>query len=204
MKSIKEEYKKDLNIFIGIHVVLLYFILFGLNMNEIKKIYEDEFYKGIIIFILPIASVVLNGFLSNSLKEFLVFWRFKNRLPGYRVFSKYASKDARIDLSVLKEKYPDLKNENLDENKLWYKIYKKYETKPSVGDAQRNYLFTRDIIGLIFLFFLSLCVIDYFYDNKFIKIGCLLLGVEYLFVRFSCKNYAIKFVTNVLAEDSIE
>jgi len=27
MRSIKDEYKKDLNIFIGIHVVLLYFYI---------------------------------------------------------------------------------------------------------------------------------------------------------------------------------
>lgn len=204
MKNIKDEYKKYIDVFIISHIILIYIILFGLNFNEIKNIFKDEFYKGTIILILPILSVVLNGVLPNSIKEFLVFWRFKNRLPGYMAFSKYAKNDARIDLNILKEKHPELKNENLDENKIWYKIYKKYVEYPNVWDSQKNYLFTRDIIGLIFLFFVLVVIVDFIIDSKNITILYALLIIEYFIIKIASYNYAVKFVINVLAEDSVK
>ena len=204
MKNIKDEYSKYINIFIGIHIVLIYFLIFGFNIDELKKLYKDELYKGIILSVLPIIGIVLNGFLPNSIKEFLVFWKFKNRLPGNEAFSKYALKDQRVDINILKSKYEVIKSNNFDENKLWYKIYKKYEKCPSVWESQKNYLFTRDMIGITVLFFIITALVDVLIKNANFDIiyFFLIFIFEYLILKISSKNYAIKFVTNVLAEDS--
>ena len=201
MKNIKDEYNKYINIFIGIHIVFIYILIFGFNMDELKKLYEEELYKALILLALPIISIALNGLLPNCIKEFLVFWKFKSRLPGNKAFSKYALKDQRIDIDILKNKYEVIKNNSFNENKLWYKIYKKYENYPSVLESQKNYLLTRDIVGIIFIFIGIVILIDFFVNSSF-YIAYLILIIEYFIFSISSRNYAIKLVTNVLAEDS--
>lgn len=202
MKNIKDEYKKGLNVFIGLHLFIMYVLIFGFNIDELKQLSGEDIYKSIFILILPLISLILNGLLPNYIKEFIVFWKFTNRLPGHKAFSKYAKKDSRIDFQNLKDKYSEIESEKLDENRLWYKIYKQYVESPSVWDSQKNYLFMRDITNLTIIFMIIILIINYFFDVNYIYyIG---LGIEYILLMIVCRNYAIKFVTNVLAEDSVK
>lgn len=199
MKNIKDEYKSLLNTFLGVHLAIFYIVLFG--ASELKLLSEDKFFKGGFLLLLPILSIVLNGLIPNNIKEFLVFWRFKNRLPGYRAFSIYGQKDSRVDLKALENKYPEILKEEFDENKLWYKIYLAYQEYPSVWDAQKNYLFTRDIASLSVYFVVISFVLEIFFKIN-LESMWLLIFLEYFILMISCRVYASKFVTNVLALES--
>lgn len=199
MKSIKEEYKTNLQVFLGFHIVLIYILIFGLS--NLQKLHEVELYKSAFLFILPILSIILNGIMPNSLKEFFVFWRFKERLPGFKAFSKYGIQDARIDMNRLKAKYPEINTKLFDENVLWYKIYQKHQKAPSVWDAQKNYLFTRDMTTLS-IYFIAISLFIEFYLAIDLKSLYLFFLIEYFVLVLSCRNYSVKFVTNVLALES--
>jgi len=88
----------------------------------------------------PIISIVLNGLLSSNAKVILVFWRIKYPLPGSRVFSDLAKKDLRINLEKIREKYGYLPKDSIEQNKLWYRIYKLHESKITILDSHKNYL----------------------------------------------------------------
>lgn len=199
MKNIKEEYKINLQIFLGLHIVLMYVMMF--SVSDLQKLHEDELYKSAFLLILPILSIVLNGVMPNSFKEFFVFRRFKERLPGFRAFSKYGKQDARIDMNRLKAKYPEINTKLFDENVLWYKIYQKHQKAPSVWDAQKNYLFTRDMTTLS-IYFIAISLFIEFYLKIDLKSLYLFFLVEYFVLVLSCRNYSVKFVTNVLALES--
>lgn len=199
MKNIKDEYNTLLNTFIGGHIVLIYILFF--NVSDIKSLYEDELYKGAFLLALPIISIILNGLLPNYIKEFFVFWKIKNRLPGNKAFSVYGQKDSRVDLKALENKYPEILKEEFDENKLWYKIYLAYQEYPSVWDAQKNYLFTRDIASLSVYFVVISFVLEIFFKIN-LESMWLLIFLEYFILMISCRVYASKFVTNVLALES--
>lgn len=200
MKNIKEEYKTNLQIFLGLHILLMYVLIFG--VSDFQKLHEGELYKSAFLLILPILSIVLNGLMPNSFKEFFVFWRFQERLPGFRAFSKYGKQDARIDIERLKSKYPEIETKELNENKLWYEIYQKHQEAPSVSDAQKNYLFTRDITNLS-TYFIAISLFIEFYLKIDLKNVYLFILIEYFILMLSCRNYAVKFVTNVLSLDSL-
>lgn len=199
MINIKEEYRTNLQIFLGFNIVLIYILIFGLS--DLQKLHEDYIYKSAFLLILPIVSTVLNGIMPNSFKEFFVFWRFKERLPGFRAFSKFGKQDARIDMDRLKAKYPEINTKLFDENVLWYKIYQKHQKAPSVWDAQKNYLFTRDMTTLS-IYFIAISLFIEFYLKIDLKSLYLFFLVEYFVLVLSCRNYSVKFVTNVLALES--
>ena len=123
-------------------------------------------------------------------------------MPGFRAFSKYGKQDARIDLDRLKAKYPEINTKLFDENKLWYKIYQKHQEAPSVLDAQKNYLFTRDIT-ILSIYFIAISLFIEFYLAIDLKSLYLFFLIEYFVLVLSCRNYAVKFVTNVLSLDSL-
>lgn len=200
MKNIKEEYKTNLHVFLGTHILVIYAFIY--SISDIQMLQEDEFYKGAFLLLLPIFSIILNGLMPNSTKEFFVFWRFKERLPGFRAFNKYSKKDNRVDMDVLKVKYPEVETKELNENKLWYKIYQKHQEAPSVWDAQKNYLFTRDMTSLS-IYFIVIAFFIEFYLMLDLKNLYLFFVVEYFVLLVSCRNYGVKFVTNVLSLDSI-
>jgi hypothetical protein len=93
---------------------------------------------------------------------------------------------------------------NVDPATLWYRLYKKHIGNVVVTEAHRVYLLTRDMTALsaIFLILFSLGVGS---DSVNWRTGCLyatILIAQYFIIATSARNYGIRFVLNVLAEES--
>ncbi len=144
---------------------------------------------------------IINAQISAETKSRIVFMRWRNPLPGCEAFTRLASADPRIDLSSIQSAYGPLPTDPLQQNALWYKMYKSVETDPSVIQVHRDYLLTRDYTGL------SLMMAIVLGAAGFIQIpsaGTAVLYFALLLVQFilssrSARNHGRRFVTTVLA-----
>ena len=65
-----------------------------------------------------VFTSVLNELLTPNDKARLVFWRWRDPLPGSRAFTKYAQQDVRVDLAALTSKFGALPTSPRDQNAL--------------------------------------------------------------------------------------
>ena len=149
-----------------------------------------------------LISTVLNGFLSAGTKARLVFLRWRNALPGHRAFSVHANSDPRIDPLVLGQilgsAFPV---DPIDQNRVWYQLFKTVEKEPAVDQVHRDFLLLRDYTGLSVLFIIfnggaGLYAIP---SLKVWALYLLLLIVQYIVVRQAASRYGVRMVTTVLA-----
>jgi hypothetical protein len=202
-KNIKD-YSNYLGTFIIINLSIYLCVVLGKNIdfNNINEIYKNLAIKDGIISTSSILIVfILNGILSSNLKGILVFWRTKNILPGCRIFTELIDKDNRIDKSNIIEKYGQLPTDPELQNKLWYRMYKTNEFHPMIFDSQRNFLISRDLTGLSFLFLIiysiAVLIIEVKFSTGLIYIGFLLM--QYIIISLVGRNYGNRFSCNVLA-----
>lgn len=154
--------------------------------------------------LLPIPALILSSLISADFKAILVFWRFKNPLPGSRAFSVHAPADHRIDLARLKKSVGTFPVSERDQNARWYSLYRQVDSDPSVVDSHKNYLLFRDIAAMSLLLIPILAVVMYLNgvgaSRVLIAIGWF-LG-QYLVTAFAARITGIRFVQNVLAVHS--
>ena len=124
--------------------IALFWVIFvseDLRMAPINEIWQQfTLEKGIIAAIAPLITIVLRGVLPSNIKATMVFWRIKEPLPGSRVFTELAKKDHRIDLDRIRKKHGYLPELPLEQNRLWYKIYKSHKLKIIVSESQRDFV----------------------------------------------------------------
>ena len=203
-KRIKDTYQKHLWRFLSANIVI-YFIVSAIGFFDVKvadsKISEFLNPKSFVFILSPILSLVLNGFLPNSFKEFLVFWKIKNRLPGCRAFSKFAISDYRVDVNKLKIKVGRFPDAPQDQNRVWYKLYSDLQENKVVKGSHRDFLLTRDLCAISFLFAIFIFPIEvYLLEDFRIIIGyTIFLLVQYLALSLAARNYGNRFVCNVLS-----
>jgi len=193
--------------FIGVNLAMFLsvFITKGFSASSIDHLWKGVTAKnGVIAACIPLLTIVLGGLVADQMKARLVFWRWRNPLPGCRVFTELIPNDTRIDLSALKKKYGELPCDPKEQNTLWYRVYKKHSGNVIVTEAHKNFLLTRDMTALAAIFFVVFSVAIRF-DFVPWKVEILyLLGLiaQYLIMAISAQNYGKRFVLNVLAEDS--
>ncbi len=159
---------------------------------------------GIIAAGIPLLAMVLSGVVGDLNKARLVFWRWRDPLPGCRVFSDLMGKDPRIDVPALKKKLGRLPKEPQAQNALWYRLYKEYRGEITISEAHRVYLLTRDMatIAAVFVVLLTLGVAAVPVRLRILLVyGGGLIG-QYLLLASAARNYGTRFVLNVLAEVS--
>lgn len=153
--------------------------------------------------IAPLLLFLLNGLISSHQKAVLVFWKLKNPLPGSEAFSKLSKNDTRIDRAKLKSVYGSLPKSPIEQNKLWYKIYKKNSSNTIVSDSHRALLLARDLTSLCVLFVIFLgipvLIIGQWPISLYYFLGLLL---QYVIVVIGAQNRGRRLVTNVLAIES--
>jgi hypothetical protein len=189
--------------FVGVNfaVFLSVFITKGFSSSSIEHLWKGV---GIVATCIPLLTIVLSGLISDAAKARLVFWRWRNPLPGCRVFTELVSSDARIDVSALNREHGEFPREPKEQNTLWYRLYKKHTGNVMVTEAHRVYLLTRDLTALSAVF-VVLFSIGIGFDSVSWKTGCLysaILIAQYFIIATSARNYGIRFVLNVLAEES--
>jgi hypothetical protein len=159
---------------------------------------------GIIAACIPILAIVLSGVLSDAGKARLVFWRWRNPLPGCRVFTKLIGTDPRIDVGALRKKHGDFPHDPQAQNALWFRLYKQHKTIPLVWEAHRIYLLTRDMttIAAVFAVLFSVGVVLASVSVKTAAVYVFALLMQYILVASAARNYGERFVLNVLTEES--
>lgn len=183
-------------------------ILCGLIFPAYCKTLTNDFdiiliLKALGVSIAPLLLFLLNGLVSSHQKAALVFWKLKNPLPGSKAFSKLSRNDTRIDRAKLKSVYGPLPKSPIEQNKLWYKIYKKNSSNTIVSDSHRAFLLARDLTSLCVLFVIFLgipvLIIGQWPINLYYFMGLLL---QYVIVVIGAQNRGRRLVTNVLAIES--
>src|SRR6266853_144666 len=124
-----------------------------------------------------VIATVLNGLLSADVKARLVFLRWRHALPGHRAFSKYAVRDARIDLAALETPHCGLLPvDPVEQNRAWSRRYKTVENDQAVRQVHRDFLLLRDYTGLCAVF------IAFYGAVGLYAISSVKTGLVYLFV----------------------
>lgn len=145
---------------------------------------------------------VVTELLSPNFKARLVFWRWKNPLPGSEAFSRYAATDQRVDMERLRKKVGNLPTSPEEQNMTWYRLYKKVAERAPVVDAHRSFLFCRDYTAIAVLLLVVLGSVVSWQVRPMTSVCAflLVLAVQYFVVRIAAVNAGRRLVTNVLAE----
>ncbi|WP_426480180.1 hypothetical protein [Chryseobacterium sp. R2ACT005] len=187
-------------VFLAANIIILFIIFFPHYLKQFDIIL---LIRTIGASIAPILLFLLNGLLTSHQKAILVFWKLNDPLPGSIAFSKLCIKDSRIDIKSLKSKYGQFPRKNSEQNKLWYKLYKKNSANLIVTESHRAFLLARDLTSLSFLFivFTGMLVLIFMHDDsKFYYVG--FLFIQYLANVINAQNRGKRFVSNVLAVES--
>lgn len=205
-KSLKD-YDKQLLTFFIVNIVL--FIVFAINrnidINNLNQNYNDIAKNSIIAGGGgTLAIFILKGILSSDIKASIVFWRIKSPLPGCRIFTKIGIKDCRIDFKALEAKHGILPKDSAEQNKLWYKFLSKYRDDEMISKSHRDYLFSRDLTALAFLFLIFYSIAAIFINKGITSVWIYLfiLLIQYLILSIVSQNYGNRFACNVLAKES--
>lgn len=144
---------------------------------------------------------IFNAQLSSENKGRIVFWRWKNPLPGCEAFTRYAKLDPRVDIESLGKAYGPLPTKPSKQNALWYRFYKSVENEPAVVQVHRAFLFTRDYTCLALMIAIILGSIGFFQmpttKTSLIYFGFLIL--QFVLAGQAARNHGKRFVTTVLA-----
>ena len=208
-RYIKSENRKWLISYFLLHVVI--FALFSSHIN-FSLVEADQLIlklknpHGFIPLTAAILIIVMEGIFKNTIKEFFVFWKFKNRLPGHRAFSHIGPSDPRIDMERVKQLFPhgfpvDPKKQNNE----WFRLYRQYQDELQVFQSHKAFLLTRDLTSLTVVF-IPLSILGHFLlgsEPQMLVYHLLILVMLFMVISLSAKHYGERFVANVLAEASI-
>jgi hypothetical protein len=158
---------------------------------------------GIIAASVPIAVIVLSGVLSDNVKARLVFWRWRDPLPGCRAFTNLLEQDPRIDVKVLTSKHGRFPKTPFAQNALWYRFYREHKLKPMVWYAHRVYLLTRELtaVSACLAVVLPLGAAVAQIDWRTLAYYALALIAQYAIIATAARNYGHRFVLDVLSEE---
>jgi hypothetical protein len=153
------------------------------------------------VLLISILTGVINAQIDHVNKARIVFWTWSHPLPASRAFSHYATTDSRIDAGALKKHQNPLPTEPDQQNALWFKWYREFQEEAGVKQVHREYLFTRDWAGIVFLMIFGLGALA-LWQMASIKVASIYVGIlvgQYLLVRRAAKNHGIRFVASILA-----
>lgn len=215
MVKVKQRYIKSKNRKWLIGYLLVNIVIFALfsNLINFNLIDADQLIsklkdpQGFIPLTAAILIIVLEGLFKNSLKEFFVFWKFKNRLPGHRAFSHIGPNDPRIDMERFKKLFlHGLPSDPKIQNSKWFRLYSLYQDELQVFYSHKAFLLTRDLTSLTVVF-IPLSILGHFLLGSkplMLVYHLLILTILFIISSLSARNYGERFVANVLVEASIK
>lgn len=149
---------------------------------------------------LPIIEIILLYIIPSSVKNSLVYLRFRNTLPACRVFSNLAPKDPRIDVNSIIAKYGQLPVEPIEQNKYWYKIYKEKQTDSVIKDSHRNWLLLRDLYSISLILLILMLIFSLIFNREYISFPFFLTySIITVLIHIAAFNAGNRFACNVLA-----
>jgi hypothetical protein len=185
---------------------LAIYAVFGVNLDSFWGNLQTKYAllnkkNGLALTMMPVLILVLSGVVSSKVKEHLVFWKFKNALPGHRAFTKLAPNDPRIDMSELRNKLGNVPRAAKDQNTSWFKLYKMHENALTVRHAHRLFLLARDlaVISLLFALLGSVGLLAGGVGWRSLLYLVTMLA-HYIILAVVAQNHAKRMVCNVLVE----
>lgn len=94
--------------------------------------------------LLAVAGMLVQDLIPKPLKEGLVFFRARERLPSHRAFSPRTASDARLDSSKIDDFAALSALPPSDQSRAWYKSYLEFCDQPTVQHYSVRYLGWRD------------------------------------------------------------
>lgn len=208
-KTIKTQNRKWLISYLIFNILIfaLFSGILALSLKDIEKLITQlKSPDGLFLLIAFPLTIVLEGILRPDIKAMLIFIRIKNPLPGCRAFSEIAPKDPRIDVNKLRKTFPGgLPSEPEEQNREWYQLYRKHEIKPTVNDAHRAFLLTRDLAALTAIMIPVTIIAHAIWNTSTLKIvyHCLFLIGILVLTMLASRNYGKRFVANVIVEETL-
>lgn len=152
--------------------------------------------------VVGIAAMLAQDLVPKPVKEALVFWRAKNRLPGHKAFTPKFMRDPRIDI----ENIPNLENLSVASGNVqqreFYRLYKSVADVRSVAHYSQRYIAWRDLSALLMILgFVSVPVLYSVNSERGLIAGITLAAtalLSFLFTSFAARNTANELVIQVL------
>lgn len=122
-------------------------LLLGKKFSEIAADWENIF----AVAFFSVALALLQDLIPRAFKEWLVFWRIRNRLPGHRAFcssrkwSSVISREEVLDIEIregLTGRFQD---------RLFYQLYDRYRDNGSVKHYAFRFLQWRELASFAFI-----------------------------------------------------
>ncbi|MCA8251576.1 hypothetical protein LGN12_31025, partial [Burkholderia multivorans] len=160
--------------------------------------------RTVLLSVLPIAVLLLSSLVPPSVKAMLVYWRYRNPLPGHEAFTKYGLHDTRIDVEALRRNVGQFPTEPSEQNAFWYKLYKRVENEASVTEAHKMYLLWRDatVVSLPLAIGVPALLKWNGANNEAAATACAIFVVQFLLTAVAARHSGIRFVCNVMAVHS--
>lgn len=205
--SLKAENGKAIWLLVSADIVAIVLVLAGFAFTQasLSELAQSAFVRGLLVAAAgPIVALYLNELLPSNAKASIVFWRFKDALPGHRAFSEHAEYDPRIDMAALKKKLGEFPQNPRDQNTSWYKLLQKHQPNVIVRDSHKRFLLFRDSSSLTLLIlaitWIASALSGVPAGTQAVVIGA--LAAQFLWLAISGRNTGIRLVQNVLALES--
>lgn len=205
--SFKAENGKALWFLVSADIFVIYLVLTGFAFTQasLTELAQSADVRRILLATAgPIIAVFLNDLLPSNAKASIVFWRFKDALPGHRAFSEYAEADPRINMAVLKKKIGEFPQSPRDQNTCWYRLLQAHQSNVIVGDAHKRFLLFRDSSSLTLLILVIVGIATALPGVRLALQSMLIggLAAQFLWLSLSARNTGIRLVQSVLALES--
>lgn len=134
-------------------------VLYGLLVQrsfDAEKVFESvlRWQSVLAAGFLSVLCIVLTELIGPETKAKLVYWRWRNALPGCQAFTKYGPQDPRVDMAKVLLRVGNLPTDPDEQNRKWYALYKTVRDESGVSDAHKAFLLLRDYTFLAWLFLL--------------------------------------------------
>ena len=203
VEYLKDSNKPALISFAIVNVVVFWGIFVsGADVSTIPDILRSISIKDSLIALIgPLVTLVLDGLLSADAKARVIYWRWHHPLPGSKAFSEHLLRERRANPEPLVHRWGPLPKTPSDQNRLWYRIYKDFESDVRVREAHRVWLLSRDLTGYAVVFLPCLGISTLIIDMPgSVTAGYLAaLLAQYLLFMVVARNHGDRLVRTVLA-----
>lgn len=162
--SLKAQNVVPLTVLVMVQVYLVLFLAQGaLDIGGIITSMES----ASVMLLLNVVIVWLSYWVPADIKNGLVFFRYKNALPGHR-FIPLMKADPRIDNRQVRAKYDlsELVNNESAQNSYWYRVFYKPNTdRMEIKSAHKSFLLYRDACAVSVILFAAYCLFAWFWPD---------------------------------------
>ena len=149
--SIKSRYRGRLTAFVACFALLVFVVFSGsdvLGAIEARQWTALVGLKPMLSLALPLTTLILDGIVTSDFKAVLVYWKWRNPLPGHEAFTVHGREDSRVDMNAVEAEHGPLPTDPAEQNLLWYQLSKATADRASVDEAHYAWLLTRDLTNL--------------------------------------------------------